>query len=183
MEKMGWLGEFGFYESADYSVTTQHEKGSRYTLVRSWMAHHQGMSLLAITNLLAGKAFSTVVPQRSAGAGHGAIAPRKAGADRSIAGDSPRRQRQLPSNAARQHVARLAEARHRQPSRLCRLPGCFHFAGLQRTHQDNLQRGFLLVIFFGSDATFQALGFQREQLFFQEPPSIFHDGKSHSPRQ
>ena len=57
MEKLGWLGEFGFYESADYSETTQHEKGTRYTLVRSWMAHHQGMSLLAITNLLEDKAF------------------------------------------------------------------------------------------------------------------------------
>jgi hypothetical protein len=57
MEKLGWLGEFGFYESADYSDSTQHEKGARYTLVRSWMAHHQGMSLLAITNLLEDKAF------------------------------------------------------------------------------------------------------------------------------
>ncbi|MHB1935810.1 MAG: glucoamylase family protein [Acidobacteriaceae bacterium] len=57
MEKLGWLGEFGFYESADYSDSTQHEKGKRYTLVRSWMAHHQGMSLLAITNLLEDKAF------------------------------------------------------------------------------------------------------------------------------
>ncbi|MHB8301492.1 MAG: glucoamylase family protein [Acidobacteriaceae bacterium] len=57
MEKLGWLGEFGFYESADYSANTQHPKGSPYTLVRSWMAHHQGMSLLAITNQLAGKPF------------------------------------------------------------------------------------------------------------------------------
>lgn len=57
MEKLGWMGEFGFYESADYSATTQHAKGSRYTLVRSWMAHHQGMSLLAITNLLANRPF------------------------------------------------------------------------------------------------------------------------------
>jgi cyclic beta-1,2-glucan synthetase len=57
MEKLGWLGEFGFYESADYSASTQHPAGSKYTLVRSWMAHHQGMSLLAITNLLAGKPF------------------------------------------------------------------------------------------------------------------------------
>ena len=57
MEKMGWLGEFGFYESADYSANTQHPPGSKYTLVRSWMAHHQGMSLLAITNLLANKPF------------------------------------------------------------------------------------------------------------------------------
>ena len=57
MEKLGWLGEYGFYESADYSATAQHEAGKRYILVRSWMAHHQGMSLLAITNLLADKPF------------------------------------------------------------------------------------------------------------------------------
>ncbi len=62
MEKMGWLGEFGFYESADYSANRQlqngsNQNGSKYVLVRSWMAHHQGMSLLAITNLLADKPF------------------------------------------------------------------------------------------------------------------------------
>ncbi len=69
MEKMGWLGEFGFYESADYSANRQplpdseqpghgsERNGSQYVLVRSWMAHHQGMSLLAITNLLADKPF------------------------------------------------------------------------------------------------------------------------------
>jgi cyclic beta-1,2-glucan synthetase len=57
MEQMGWLGEFGFYEAADYSSTVQHAEGMRYTLVRSWMAHHQGMSLLALANLLADKPF------------------------------------------------------------------------------------------------------------------------------
>lgn len=57
MEKLGWLGEFGFYESADYSTNRPPRDGERYTLVRSWMAHHQGMSLLAITNLLAAKPF------------------------------------------------------------------------------------------------------------------------------
>ncbi len=46
MAAMGWVGQYGFYESADYSET------GRPQLVRSWMAHHQGMSLLAITNLL-----------------------------------------------------------------------------------------------------------------------------------
>ena len=57
MEQVGWLAEFGFYEAADYSSAVQHEEGTRYTLVRSWMAHHQGMSLLALTNLLADKPF------------------------------------------------------------------------------------------------------------------------------
>lgn len=57
MQKMGWVGEFGFYESADYSSAAEHAPGERYTLVRSWMAHHQGMSLLALANLLADHPF------------------------------------------------------------------------------------------------------------------------------
>ena len=46
MASMDWMGNFGFYEAADYT------EGSQPELVRSWMAHHQGMCLLAITNLL-----------------------------------------------------------------------------------------------------------------------------------
>ena len=51
MWKNGWVGRFGFYESADYS----HARASgmtNYELVRCWMAHHQGMSLIAVCNLL-----------------------------------------------------------------------------------------------------------------------------------
>jgi cyclic beta-1,2-glucan synthetase len=49
MESSKWIGAYGFYEAADYI-------SSRRTpsLVREWMAHHQGMSLLAVTNLLHG---------------------------------------------------------------------------------------------------------------------------------
>ncbi len=47
MEAAGWTGPFGFYEAADYTASTQSP-----VLVREWMAHHQGMSLLAIVNLL-----------------------------------------------------------------------------------------------------------------------------------
>jgi cyclic beta-1,2-glucan glucanotransferase len=47
MESAGWVGSYGFYESADYT-----ESVHRPTLVREWMAHHLGMSLLALTNLL-----------------------------------------------------------------------------------------------------------------------------------
>jgi cyclic beta-1,2-glucan synthetase len=57
MEKMGWLGEFGFYEAADYSEDREPLDKQPYVLVKSWMAHHQGMSLLALTNLLAGNPF------------------------------------------------------------------------------------------------------------------------------
>ena len=46
MEAAGWVGAYGFYEAADYTGQ------GKAVLVREWMAHHQGMSLLAITNLL-----------------------------------------------------------------------------------------------------------------------------------
>jgi len=51
MEKMGWLGEYGFFEAADYSHMRE-DMSASYSLVRSWMAHHQGMSLLAMANVL-----------------------------------------------------------------------------------------------------------------------------------
>ncbi|SNT21300.1 Putative glucoamylase [Granulicella rosea] len=54
MAGMGWVGAYGFYEAADYT-----QSGSTPALVRSWMAHHQGMSLLAVTNLLRGNIFQT----------------------------------------------------------------------------------------------------------------------------
>ena len=47
MDSAGWVGPYGFYEAADYSASTRAPG-----LAREWMAHHQGMSLLAITNLL-----------------------------------------------------------------------------------------------------------------------------------
>ena len=47
MASGGWVGAFGFYESGDYIASP-----GKVALVREWMAHHQGMSLLAILNLL-----------------------------------------------------------------------------------------------------------------------------------
>ena len=47
MESAGWVGPFGFYEAADFIASRRSPE-----LVREWMAHHQGMSLLAVTNLL-----------------------------------------------------------------------------------------------------------------------------------
>ena len=55
MAKMGWIGAFGFYEGADYSYepnAANPKLRKDPILVREWMAHHQGMSLLAILNLL-----------------------------------------------------------------------------------------------------------------------------------
>ncbi len=52
MAGMGWTGVYGLYEAADYT-----EARKEPVLVRSWMAHHQGMSLLALTNLLSQDVF------------------------------------------------------------------------------------------------------------------------------
>jgi cyclic beta-1,2-glucan synthetase len=46
MAAKNWMGAYGFYEAADYT------QGSEPQLVRSWMAHHQGMCLLALANLM-----------------------------------------------------------------------------------------------------------------------------------
>jgi hypothetical protein len=50
MDRLGWNAQYGFYESIDYST-------GKARVVRSWMAHHQGMTLLAICNLLFDHAF------------------------------------------------------------------------------------------------------------------------------
>ncbi len=47
MASAGFVGAFGFYEAIDYSFHP-----GRAVPVREWMAHHEGMSLLAILNLL-----------------------------------------------------------------------------------------------------------------------------------
>ena len=53
MAEKEWLAEYGFYESADYTTSSARAFRSRkYSLVRCWMVHHQGMSLAAICNLL-----------------------------------------------------------------------------------------------------------------------------------
>ncbi len=47
----GFIGKFGFFEAIDYTPARQ-RRGQSSALVRSFMAHHQGMSLLALAYLL-----------------------------------------------------------------------------------------------------------------------------------
>lgn len=42
--------QYGFYESIDYTPTRL-KKGEKYAVVKTYMAHHQGLILLAINNL------------------------------------------------------------------------------------------------------------------------------------
>ncbi len=52
MTKKGWFGRYGYFESADFTRDVRPSRRQRFALVRSWMVHHQGMSLLAIANFL-----------------------------------------------------------------------------------------------------------------------------------
>ena len=47
----GLLGKFGFYEAVDYTPSRQ-RRGESNTVIQSYMAHHQGMSLLSLAYVL-----------------------------------------------------------------------------------------------------------------------------------
>jgi cyclic beta-1,2-glucan synthetase len=46
---MGARGRFGFYEAVDFTPTRIQE-GTRFAVVHAYMAHHQGMTIVAIAN-------------------------------------------------------------------------------------------------------------------------------------
>jgi len=52
MADLGWFGSHGFYEAADFTSGKRKFWQDRHQLVPCWMAHHQGMSLLALANFL-----------------------------------------------------------------------------------------------------------------------------------
>ncbi len=51
LAELGGRGPFGFYEALDFTATRVPE-GERAVIVRAYMAHHHGMSLVAIANVL-----------------------------------------------------------------------------------------------------------------------------------
>ena len=59
MTNEGALGPYGFYEAIDYTPERLGPK-ERSVVVKSYMAHHQGMSLVALTNVL----LDEVMPRR-----------------------------------------------------------------------------------------------------------------------
>ena len=50
----GFEGEYGYFEAIDYTATRL-PRGQSFALIRSYMAHHQGMSLLSLSYLLHGQ--------------------------------------------------------------------------------------------------------------------------------
>ncbi len=51
LETLGGLGVYGYYESIDFTPSRLPENG-RPAVVQAYMAHHQGMSLVALDNVL-----------------------------------------------------------------------------------------------------------------------------------
>ncbi|HEX9172252.1 MAG TPA: glucoamylase family protein [Telluria sp.] len=51
MAGLGFIGQYGFYEAIDYTPARL-PRGQEFGIVRSFMAHHQGMGFLALSYLL-----------------------------------------------------------------------------------------------------------------------------------
>lgn len=51
LDKIGALGKYGFFEAIDYTQARM-QKGKKKRIVKSYMAHHQGMILASILNCL-----------------------------------------------------------------------------------------------------------------------------------
>ncbi len=51
LSEAGFEGRYGYYEAIDYSPQRQ-APGQSHTVIRSFMAHHQGMSFLALASVL-----------------------------------------------------------------------------------------------------------------------------------
>lgn len=51
LEELGARGAYGFFEAVDFTSERLPE-GDRYKVIRSFMAHHQGMSMLTLSNML-----------------------------------------------------------------------------------------------------------------------------------
>lgn len=51
LSTQGFEGKFGFFEAIDYTPSRL-PRGQAYTVIRSFMAHHQGMGLLSLAYLL-----------------------------------------------------------------------------------------------------------------------------------
>ncbi len=54
LAELGMEGPFGFYEAADYTPARL-SRGQSSAIVRSFMAHHQGMNLVALSQALLGR--------------------------------------------------------------------------------------------------------------------------------
>jgi cyclic beta-1,2-glucan synthetase len=96
MASLGWDSIYGFYEAADYGPKkSRWARWQKPEVVRMWMAHHQGMTLLALANWLGHDPFV-----------HWFHADRRVQATALLLQEKPLRTKPLPS--IRPDLARLA---------------------------------------------------------------------------
>jgi cyclic beta-1,2-glucan synthetase len=97
LEQIGMRGRYGFYEAIDYRRPYR-PSGERGLIVYSYMAHHQGMSLLAISNVL-----------------HDDVVVRRVERDARVAAASPLLQERLARPNRRQAPVQLPVIRPLRP--------------------------------------------------------------------
>ncbi|WP_375706303.1 glucoamylase family protein, partial [Bartonella sp. AA2SXKL] len=51
LRNFGALGTYGYYDSVDFTPS-RIKTGEKYAVVRNYYAHHHGMSILAINNVI-----------------------------------------------------------------------------------------------------------------------------------
>jgi cyclic beta-1,2-glucan synthetase len=96
MARLGWDSRYGFYEAADYGPRKpKWAFWQKPALVQMWMAHHQGMTLLALANWMADEPFV-----------HWFHSDRRVQATELLLQEKPLRAKPLPS--VRPDLARLA---------------------------------------------------------------------------
>ena len=117
----GASGRYGFYEALDFTPSRLPE-GKQVAVVRNFMAHHQGMTIVAIANALSDGPHAGALPCRADDPGHRAAA---AGAD---AARCRRRASQGRGGADRRdaiaarpctHVRRRSSPHDTAPQRIC----------------------------------------------------------------
>ena len=135
MEALGWRGAWGFYEAADY--LRPGEDGAP-ALVKSHMAHHQGMALCALCNALTGnslrrdfmalpraRALSLLLEERPATREPGRRPPARAAPAARGPGPAPRRRHGAWPET---HLLTGGGA-----TALCTADGAVHYAGSAST--------------------------------------------------
>ena len=122
----GVEGRYGFYESVDYNPRNRGVEelpttgaAVRPAVVRAYFSHHQGMSLVALANVVCQDVFVDTLPRRPAHPGHGAAAAGAGAARGDPVGAAAGRNRHRAAVAAGLRVAAVrVAAEHQRPHAL-----------------------------------------------------------------
>lgn len=109
MQKMGWSDEFGLYEAADY----MHAADDAPHLVKSHMAHHQGMILCALCNALTNHLLNQTFMQIPEARVLSLLLDEKMGTSRDTLSDRRKSVRDTAQSASIVPMGRAAKPEHR----------------------------------------------------------------------